>query len=601
MESKTPGVKLPGIFKTKIPEWSVFALFVVLYCVVSAYHEPWYDEALSWQIAKCASLKDLLITLPPYEGHPPFWHLILAIPAKLGVPYEIGLKSVGFLFSVSAVAVLVFRCRMPRILRLTLPFSYFVFYQYGVISRPYSVMMLALLLLGVSLEKRKEHPWRVFVCLLILCFSNAYGILMAGGVSAGILWEIWREKGTVKLFCGLFKDGRTLSLLVLLVAVMILAVEFMPAKDGYSVNIQGDNSLVLCLVCTLFTIPANVTFLSSSWFGVEQLSISSMSMPAAEFISCIFIGLILWFILICASSKKSLKFFVLPYLLFSSFAAMVYFSTHHIGLAFLLLVFYIEVLSRDENRFEIGRAIGKRLIKTPRDKKLIRAVFLATATVCFAVPLYWSVTAAVNEIKSNYYFARDAAGFIREYSLDEKLILGPWNNGMIDVDDYNEGNEDYFNCYMIDDAVPITAYFDRNIFFNLNGGDDSMAYVLHRIASYPECRQAAAGWSAAGKPDVIVGHPKLGYVYDGLTYDDYTMVKLIEFGFVWKDQRHPAYMPVYLKNALADELGLGPQDNGGLIDFDGFRITPEMLEQYENGVPLEEILKPYLDAMFGEE
>ena len=65
----------------------VVILYCVLHFVIGHYHEPWFDEAQAWQIAKCASIKEILFKIPHYEGHPPLWHLILAIPAKLGVPY----------------------------------------------------------------------------------------------------------------------------------------------------------------------------------------------------------------------------------------------------------------------------------------------------------------------------------------------------------------------------------------------------------------------------------------------------------------------------------------------------------------------------------
>ena len=90
------------ILEGKKLEWVGLILFAIAYAVISAFHEPWFDEAQAWQIAKCASLQEMLFEIPHYEGHPPLWHLILAIPAKLGVPFEIGLKTVGFLISTTS-------------------------------------------------------------------------------------------------------------------------------------------------------------------------------------------------------------------------------------------------------------------------------------------------------------------------------------------------------------------------------------------------------------------------------------------------------------------------------------------------------------------
>lgn len=57
----------------------VYSCVLLMYCVLhlfmTLFHEPWYDEAEAWQIARCASIKDILFTIPHYEGHPPLWHL----------------------------------------------------------------------------------------------------------------------------------------------------------------------------------------------------------------------------------------------------------------------------------------------------------------------------------------------------------------------------------------------------------------------------------------------------------------------------------------------------------------------------------------------
>ena len=74
--------------------WILFFTFVVAYVLVTAFHEPWFDEAEAWQIAKCADLKTIFFVTPHYEGHPPLWHLILSVFAKSGAPVDLSLKAV---------------------------------------------------------------------------------------------------------------------------------------------------------------------------------------------------------------------------------------------------------------------------------------------------------------------------------------------------------------------------------------------------------------------------------------------------------------------------------------------------------------------------
>lgn len=143
----------------------VYSCVLLMYCALhlfmTLFHEPWYDEAEAWQIARCASAKDILFTIPHYEGHPPLWHLILAIPAKLNLPYELSLSLVSLLFSALAVALFLKYAPFPEWVKVFVPFTYFAFYQYSVIARPYCMMMLAVVLISITWKLKDEKPWRL--------------------------------------------------------------------------------------------------------------------------------------------------------------------------------------------------------------------------------------------------------------------------------------------------------------------------------------------------------------------------------------------------------------------------------------------------------
>ena len=87
----------------------LFCVFCFFLIFVSVFHEPWFDEAQVWMIARDASLYELLFVIPHYEGHPALWSLLLAVPAKLGVPFEIGLKIIGFIITSASAFLIIFR------------------------------------------------------------------------------------------------------------------------------------------------------------------------------------------------------------------------------------------------------------------------------------------------------------------------------------------------------------------------------------------------------------------------------------------------------------------------------------------------------------
>jgi len=583
-------------------EYGIFVLFLALYCLVSAFHEPWFDEAQAWQIARCLSLRELLFTIPHYEGHPPLWYLILLLPAKLGAPFELGLKTVGLLLSAASAGLLLFRSRLPRVARLLLPFSFFFFYQYGVIVRPYGLMLLLMLLMGQTFPRRNERPWRFTLLMMLLCLTSAYGIVISGGIALGMVWELFREKGPGGLFRELFRDQRTLSLLALLLLAILLVLELLPREDTWVTSADGENSLLLCLLCTLFTFLGDCLLTDSIWFRTDTVLLQNASIPLPSLLSCVFFGLLLWLLIAAAASKRNLKFFVLPYVFFAGFSAAVYVSAHHVGIALIILLFWLEADARDGDRFEIGRALLVRLSKTERDRKLLKHMAGALALACLLVPVYWTGSAAVRELRLEYSYGRSASAFLQENHLDERLILSSF--GENSSEDYGEklGHEDYLNTY--ENAIPvlICAYLEHNVFLNLGDGRDEEAYMHYRMADYEKSLADMEAWRQKGIPEVLIGNPKLEAMYgDEISINDYSVVFAPEMNYIWKNRERYGIVPIFLRNDLLEECGLEPLTDPKYAFLGGLRITEQMKEDYAGGVPVEDILKPYLDALFGEE
>ena len=204
----------------------VFILFCVLTVVVSTFHEPWLDELQAWAISK-DSLYNILFLLPHYEGHPPLWHLILKCFSFFNVPLEYGLKIPNFLFMFSAVWLLIFKSPFHKALRLILPFTYFIFYQYSVISRPYSIFCFALFLSAYFYKTKNEYPYRFVGALVLLCLSSFYGIIIAGGITISWLIEVLKSLN-IKEF---IKSKICYSMITLLVIAVTLYFIIKPAEN----------------------------------------------------------------------------------------------------------------------------------------------------------------------------------------------------------------------------------------------------------------------------------------------------------------------------------------------------------------------------------
>lgn len=177
----------------------VLAAYVIVVGTVMCFHEPWFDEAQAWLIARDCSWREMILERPHYEGHPPLWWMMLAAPAKLGVPYEIGLKSINLACATLMIWLLEFKTKLPEPFKVILPFSYFLCYQYGVTSRPYALMVAAMLLVAINWKTRDEKPWREALSMMLLCLTSSYGLVIAGMFAANwVVRFVWQEHSLIR-------------------------------------------------------------------------------------------------------------------------------------------------------------------------------------------------------------------------------------------------------------------------------------------------------------------------------------------------------------------------------------------------------------------
>ena len=176
--------------------WSTYAPVVALLAyagaitLVIARHEPWFDEAQAWLIARDSNLANLVPRLA-YEGQPGLWHLILMLPAKL-LPYGV-IGWISGALGVLGVWVLTRYSPFPVWAKVLIPFTYFVFYQYGVVARSYALLPVLTFALAARYSRRRESPGVFAGLLFLLAASSTSGFLIAGAILGIVGFEVLRE------------------------------------------------------------------------------------------------------------------------------------------------------------------------------------------------------------------------------------------------------------------------------------------------------------------------------------------------------------------------------------------------------------------------
>ncbi len=522
-------------YPSKSPETIAWLLYLCLNTVTSVFHEPWFDEAVAWQIARKCSLWDILFYVPHYEGHPPLWHLILLPFAKLGAPYELSLTIVSVLFASTAMALMLRYAPFPRIVKLLLPFTYFLSYQYCVIARPYCIMMLVFMLLAMTYKKRNTNPGKYVACLAFLCATSAYGIVFAGSLAIVWLLEIWNRSNILVFIKSFIRDRRFRWLMGLLLLAIAFILEFIPYADTYRSPAPTPNSFLVRLFYTLIISLAEISCSRALSYValLKEASLNVYELPAGIMFGLITLVMILYY----GKRKKTILLFLIPHAVFGVFAATVYFNAHHVGIILLFLLFWLWVSMESEETVEITLPDWANTYCKPFSVVILGYMM--------AISLYWNGFACITEVNHTCAFGRGAANFLKEHNLEEYNVMLAWTT-------WSDGCQDVYNSW----HYTILPYLNENIFYNGEFGMDGN-YSVNKLPSEEVIVAAFEDWKAVGYPDVIVGRPDLKSVFgEDFDYADYAMVYECDAELIWKSNAGEGYHGIFVRRDLLDEMEL---------------------------------------------
>ena len=483
-----------------VPFIVVTVIYTALIIWISVFHELWFDEAQTWMIAKDASLYDILFKIPHYETHPPLWHLMLAIPAKSGLPYELSMKAIQILTAVLMVAVIEFKSPLPNIIKVILPFTYWTAYQYGVISRPYALFAALLFLCASLYLERDEKPVQYCVVLGILSLTSLYGLMIAAMIAAAWIFKLMLKYkgGFAKKFFGEDR-ARLISLLALLVFGICVALTVWPWSDtaGMLASALNPGMLGKCLANAFLVIPSETFFSINTHPNALLLSVDVEPM---ELILCALRSVVAFFaVLALPFRKKRLLDSVLPlggFLVIAAFYSMV----HHFGLFFVLAVYCIWIGFYDCEK------------KEKEAPSVSGGIVTAVLVYMLAFPLVWTVTSAISEIKNNYDYGKDTAAWITENNLQDYNWLAAWQPVDLTYTSYNI-------------SITTSAYLGRPVNYNLHGG---LSYCIRDTGDYEAALREAKELQKYGSPDFIIANRRSQFKADltaiGGVWSDYELV-----------------------------------------------------------------------------
>jgi len=424
-------------------ESAALAAWVVVVILGVAAHEPWWDEAQAWLLARDAGPGELLWTRLGYEGHPFLWYAVLMPAAKMGAPY-VTLNVLSALIGLVGVAAMLLKSRAPVWIRVPLAFSFFLAYQFTVVARSYVLLFPLLLAILLTYDRRGERFVRFCALLALLSQVSVHGAFFAAALFA--LFLIDRVKVPRRAFIA--------GLALLVVDAAVLFVTLRP-REWMSHGPDMRRGVDFAKLSDIAWSATKETFLG-------------ITVPAI--VMFIVVAVWLWF-------ARGLVEYVLMTLSILPISA-IYMAAWHEGVFFFALVFAI-------------------LLAFERGREMPRAMALAGQGVIVIVFLghtWWTFASLAYDAGNDFTGSRAAAEFVREHGLDQTRLYGTGLRAM-EIQPYFPRNvfRNYHRPYAFWDWTPSNPWPYRLGHTNVRG--DLQRWLTALRAERPDYIVSALGYS----------------------------------------------------------------------------------------------------------
>ncbi len=408
--------------------------------------------------------------------------------------------------------------------------------------------------MAITYKDKDSKPFNYILSMMLVCASTAYGIMFCAGAAIVWLIEIAKEDKKLGNFVPRFvKDKRFGALAVLFIFAVFLILIIMPREDTFATNLsEFQNPWILRLFYMFMGAPLEASFYTPI---TGNYSLMYCDITPGIIISIIVMFAVLGSVLyVIGKSAKKLAILIVPYSFFAVFAGSVYFTEHHVNIIAYFLLFWLWICFDSEEKIDLPEKLKSKI--PPQDMSRAKKLLWLFPAAFVGIPLYWNVVTCVMEIQVNYSSAKDIAEFITENELEDDLLMTQWISDTAGTGLVRTNINDQF--------VPaVLAYFDENIFYTFNDGDNSLSYNTHILPTQSEIDAAYSKWKQLGAPDILIGRPDLYSVFqDEVTMDDYTLIKVITEKRITKDDflRLGSFVYIYARNDLVDYYGFEPQD-----------------------------------------
>ncbi len=370
----------------------VTASFVALFLIQLVHHNVWRDELNAFGIVLDSPTLASLLDHLHFEGHPWLWYVILWGASHLTTSPVIGLKVVEGLLGTSILLLLGLRSPFSLPEKVLLFTSYFLSFEYIVLARMYSVVVLLLILYLRDRTLRPSATLLKAVLLGLMGCADTLGLML----SAALILELLLSQSASTLRHCVSSGAVYLILIASAIASAHLSADISWRTTARPFDFARDPGHLL---------QAAIRYVVLPWLPVRSMFSGYFWNPAAPthhlFFAVLLLLVVAAYFFLFRGSRNLLALMAAAIIMAVAFGHLIYAGwMRHYGVTFLAFLACLWILRARDHRL-------------PR---LAIALLILNSLA--------GLTAAFGQWRRPFSNAQNAAGWLQAQHLDHAPIAG---------------------------------------------------------------------------------------------------------------------------------------------------------------------------------
>jgi hypothetical protein len=170
--------------------WLITCLFFVVSIFGILHHEMWRDELQSWMVARDSHTLVELYKNCTYEGHPLLWYILLFI-INIFTASPVSMQILNVCLGTIFIFLFIKYSGFSLLQCVLFAFGYYTLFEFTQIARSYNLELVLMAIFCVLYNNAAKNMWLLFIVLILLANTSAFGLLFAVGFAALYYFDIF--------------------------------------------------------------------------------------------------------------------------------------------------------------------------------------------------------------------------------------------------------------------------------------------------------------------------------------------------------------------------------------------------------------------------